>query len=149
LRPKDLNPARGTLRVLHGKGDRDRVVALDPEAAEILARWMDRRAQLGASGHHPVFCAVTEPVGRPLAQPWVRGLLRRLARKAGIAKRVHAHGLRHSFAQDLALEGKPLLVIQQALGHRRASTTSEYLHRVAPESLLAALRDRPAWGSPE
>ena len=44
-----------------------------------------------------------------------------------------------------ALEGQPLLVIQRQLGHRRASTTSEYLHRIAPEALVRAIRERPAW----
>ena len=48
---------------------------------------------------------------------YVRGLLPRLARKAGIDKRVHAHGLRHTHAYELAGEGTPLHVIQAQLGH--------------------------------
>lgn len=145
LRPKDVDLASGTVRVLHGKGDRDRTVALDREAAEILARWSDRRRELGITDARPLFCTVTAPRGGYLGDAWVRAVLRRLARKAGIEKRVHPHGLRHTFAQDLALEGKSLLVIQQALGHQRVSTTALYLHRVAPVALIEALRDRPAW----
>ncbi len=43
---------------------------------------------------------------------YVRTLFPRLARKAGIERRVHPHGLRHSFAFELASEGTPLHVIQ-------------------------------------
>lgn len=142
LRPKDLELGRGVLRVLHGKGDVDRVVAMDAVACEVLARWMDRRQVLGASGHVPVFCTLK---GGPLGQAWVRGLLRRLRRKAQIEKRVHAHGLRHTHACELAREGQPLTVIQAQLGHRSPVTTSRYLHRIAPEALVQAIRRRPDW----
>lgn len=142
LRPKDLDLARGTLRVLHGKGDRDRVVGLDPAASELLARWLDRRRSLGIDGHAPVFCTLD---GGPASQAWVRGLLRRLARKARIEKRVHAHGLRHTHATELAREGQSLAVIQAQLGHRSPVTTSRYLHRLAPEAMIEAIRGRPAW----
>jgi integrase len=36
----------------------------------------------------------------------------RLARRAGIEKRVHAHGFRHTHAAELAMEGKPVNLIQ-------------------------------------
>ena len=58
-----------------------------------------------------------------------------------------ANRLRHSFAQDLAMEGQPLLVTQQALGHKHASTTSEYLNDLLPTQLVDTLRNRPAWSS--
>ncbi|MQA75751.1 MAG: tyrosine-type recombinase/integrase, partial [Solirubrobacterales bacterium] len=47
----------------------------------------------------------------------MRRLLPRLARRAGIQKRVHAHGLRHAHAAELAAEGKPVNLIQRQLGH--------------------------------
>ena len=49
---------------------------------------------------------------------YVRTLLPRLARKAGIDKRVHAHGLSHTHAFELAGEGTPLHVIQAQFGHQ-------------------------------
>ena len=73
----------------------------------------------------------------------MRQLLPRLARKAGVAKRVHAHGLRHTHASELAAEGFPLPEIQAQLGHRYLSTTYRYLHRLRPhERLLDAIRAR-------
>ncbi len=144
LRPKDADLGRGTLRVLHGKGDRDRLVGLDPAACEVLARWLDRRKARGIHGHAPLFCTLD---GGPVSQAWVRGLLRRLARKAGVEKRVHAHGFRHTHATELAREGQSLAVIQAQLGHRSPVTTSRYLHRLAPEALIEAIRCRPTWAS--
>jgi site-specific recombinase XerD len=49
LKPADVDSRAGTVRVMHGKGDRSRVVGLDPGAMAVLERWMERRAQL--TGH--------------------------------------------------------------------------------------------------
>lgn len=53
--PKDLDAQAGTIRVLHGKGDKARVVGLDAGAWAILQVWLDRRAVLGITGRAPVF----------------------------------------------------------------------------------------------
>ena len=103
--PKDLDAQAGAIRVLHGKGDHDRVVGLDAGAWAILQNWLDRRAAAGINGHAPLFCTLK---GKRMTSAYVRTLLPRLARKAGIDKRVHAHGLRHTFAFELAGEGTPI-----------------------------------------
>ena len=51
----------------------------------------------------------------------------RLARRAGIEKRVHPHGLRHTHAAELAFEGAPMNLIEAQLGHSSLATTSRYL----------------------
>ncbi len=99
---------------------------------------------LGINRHRPVFCTLD---GGQADQAWVRGLLRRLAKKAGIERRVHAHGLRHTHATELVREGQPLAVIQAQLGHKSPVTTSRYLHRLAPEAMIEAIRRRPAWAN--
>ena len=86
-----------------------------------------------------VFCTLG---GRPLTTAYVRAMLPRLARRAGIEKRVHAHGMRHSFASGLAQEGVPMNVIQAALGHSSLATTSRYLAHVAPQQVIDTLRAR-------
>jgi integrase len=75
----------------------------------------------------------------------VRTLLPRLARKAGVEKRVHAHGLRHTHAHDLAREGKPAHLIRDQLGHSSLSTTDRYLRRFGSQELIEAMRSR-TWG---
>ena len=87
LMPKDLDAKGGMMRVLHGKGDKARVVGLDAGAWAILALWLDRRAAAGINSRAPVFCTLK---GRPIKSAYIRTLLPRLAHKAGIDKRVHA-----------------------------------------------------------
>jgi site-specific recombinase XerC len=57
LRPTDVNQADGTLRALHGKGDKALTVGLDAGAMEAVARWMDRRREFGFR-NGPLFCTL-------------------------------------------------------------------------------------------
>ena len=66
----------------------------------------------------------------------------RLARKAGVERRVHAHGLRHAFAVDLVRSGAPLYVVRDALGHSSVATTQVYLSRVGADETVEAMRSR-------
>lgn len=68
--------------------------------------------------------------------------------KAGIEKRVHPHGLRHTHAAELAREGTPLNLIQAQLGHESLATTDKYLRHIAPEELVKAMKAR-IWKPPE
>lgn len=139
LRPKDLDRAAGTIRILHGKGDRARTVGLDPQAFAVLERWLDQRATLGINGHSTVFCTLK---GEPVSDSYVRVLLPRLAKKARIVKRVHPHGLRHTHAAELAREGVPARLIQAQLGHSSLATTDAYLRKIAPQDLIDAMQKR-------
>jgi site-specific recombinase XerD len=139
LKPKDLDAKAGTVRVLHGKGDKARTVGLDVLAFEAVARWVDVRRNLGINNHAPVFCTLK---GRRLSPAYVRALLPRLARKANITKRVHAHGLRHTHAAELANEGVPLHVIRKQLGHASLATTDRYLDHLAPQDVIEAMQAR-------
>jgi len=58
LMPADLDSRAGTLRVRCGKGRRERTVAMDAGGWDVLGRWMDRRGQLGLSGHSFLFCTL-------------------------------------------------------------------------------------------
>jgi integrase/recombinase XerD len=138
LRGADVNPANGTLRVLHGKGDRARTVSIDDGAMAIVQRWMDARAALGLR-HGPLFCTLA---GGKLNDSYVRNMMRRIGAQAGIEKRVHPHGLRHSHAAELAAEGVPVNVIQAQLGHSLLSTTDIYLRHIAPSDVIAMGRNR-------
>ncbi len=57
------------------------------------------------------------------------------------ARVVHPHGLRHTCPAELALEGVPVLLIQQQLGHASSlHTTTVYLHHIAPVELAESMR---------
>ena len=139
LKPKDFDLDLGTIRVLHGKGDKARTVAVDTGAVAVVGRWLDIRTRKSINGRAPLFCTLE---GKPIEQAYIRALLPRLARKAGIEKRVHAHGLRHTFAAQLVSEGVPVNVIQKALGHSSAATTSRYLDHISPQQVIDTLSQR-------
>ena len=139
LEPKDLDRNEGTIRILHGKGDRPRTIGLDHGAFALVELWLDRRRNLGINGHKRVFCTLD---GGPLSTAYVRALLPRLARKAGIEKRVHAHGLRHTHAVELARERFPMNMIQAQLGHSSLATTDRYLQHIGPQELIETMRAR-------
>ena len=130
-RPYRSNPANiddGVVRVRRGKGRKARTVAVDPEAWAVLQAWIERKTRLGIAG--PVFSTLK---GKSLLTSYCRNLLKRLGWKAGLTKRIHAHGLRHSFAAGLADEKVDLRIIQQALGHESLSTTQRYVDHLRPQ----------------
>ena len=139
LYPKDVDPDHGTVTVLHGKGNKRRTVGLDPGAFAVFERWMDRRRELGLNGRYAIFCTLQ---GQSLKSAYVRALLPRLAAKAGIEKRVHAHGLRHTHAAELARERTPVNLISKQLGHSGVGVTARYLDHIAPEEVVAAMQRR-------
>jgi len=53
---------------------------------------------------------------------------------------VHAHGLRHTYASELAREGTAINVIRDALGHTSLAVTDRYLRDVAPIHVIDAIR---------
>jgi integrase len=69
-------------------------------------------------------------------------MLKRAGAKGGIAKRVHPHGLRHSYASGLVGDRVPVNVISKALGHSSLAITSRYLDHIAPADAIALGRSR-------
>jgi integrase/recombinase XerD len=139
LHPKDLDPVAGTVNVLRGKGGKQRTVGLDPTAFALVERWLDKRRALGLNGRNPLICTLR---GEALLQSYVRALMPRLARKAGIEKRVHFHGLRHSHAHELAREHTPMNLIQAQLGHASLAVTDAYLRKIAPQEVIDTMQER-------
>ncbi len=139
LFPKDVDLEAGSIRVLRGKGGRPRTVGIDPAAGAVLERWLEARTKLGLGGRRPVFCTLG---GARMGAAYIRVLFPRLARRAGIEKRVHAHGLRHTHAAQLRVEGVDIGIISRQLGHRSIATTARYLDHIAPQQVIEAMRGR-------
>jgi site-specific recombinase XerD len=135
LKPSDVDLKRHTCRVLHGKGDKATVRGFHPTATDALARWIDTRRGLGLR-NGPLFCTLE---GGQLYPQYVRLLLGRLADKAGIDKRVHPHGLRHTFADELRAAGMDVVTISKLLGHSSIAVTSRYLDHLTNDRAVAAL----------
>jgi integrase/recombinase XerD len=139
LRPKDIDLDGGLVTVQRGKGDRRRTVGIDPGACAIVARWLDVRSKLGVSARSALICTLD---GGAIDPSYVRHLLPRLARRAGIEKRVHAHALRHLFAVELEQEGAPVSAIRDLLGHADLGTTDRYLRRLGASPAVEFARTR-------
>ncbi len=137
LKPSDINFAEHSVRVLHGKGDKATNRAFHSSADDALARWIDARRQLGLNGRTPLFCILD---GGPVYPQYVRSLLNRLAVKAGIEKRVHPHGLRHTFADELRRAGVDVVTISKLLGHSSIAVTARYLDHLTNAQAVKALQ---------
>ena len=121
LRVEDIDSQRMLIRVRQGKGNKDRYTLLSKRALAALREyWRHYRPEgwlfPGLGGE------------RPLTANTVQKTIRRTVAAAGIRKAATAHTLRHSFATHLLDAGVTLYHIQHLLGHRRAETTSVYLH---------------------
>lgn len=141
LRATDVNLKTGYVRCL-GKGRKERVTPLGRPAADAVEAYLEHlRPKLIDQGvRHgryewpppravmatlPLFLSRT---GRPLDRTAVWSLVRREARRRGIAGKVSPHTLRHSFATHLLEGGADLRVVQELLGHANIATTEIYTH---------------------
>jgi integrase len=139
LSGKDIDLGEGAIRVLWAKGGRTRTVGIDSWANGMLGEWLDRRSAMGYTPRQPVFVGQG---GRGLTTGSCRRLLAALGREAGIDRRVHPHGLRHTHAAELRAEGFDIGIISRQLGHRSIATTARYLDHIAPHDVVAAIRAR-------
>lgn len=139
LAVRDLDASQGTLCVRHGKGNKRRVIGLDPQTVALVQVWLGARQKLGLGNQLPLFCTLK---GRDLKPVYLRNLCRRLARKVGISKRTHPHLLRHCGAVSLIREGLNVPEVSQALGHSSIATTSVYLAHVCPQELVNKMTGR-------
>jgi integrase/recombinase XerD len=139
LLPADVTH-EGSIRVRNNR--RSRVCALDPPSYGILDDWIERRKERRFAEDAPLFCTLR---GGSLKPSYLRALMTRLGRKAGIKKRVSAEVLRRTLAAELATEGAPISLIQAHLGHSSTATTERFLARAKPAGLVPAMRARPNW----
>lgn len=147
LKPSDLDLEKGLIRIKHGKGDKYRTCSIDPGCQAVLQTWLERRRAMGINGREFVFCGISsDAFGTQLLPSYVRAMLPRIGKKAGIEKRIHAHGFRHSIATELAKETQDLRKISAQLGHSSLAVTHRYIQKVAPTELVDAMRSKNRLG---
>jgi site-specific recombinase XerD len=140
LTETDIDAARGSLLIRHGKGDKRREAGMDQFGFEQLAAWLAHRVSLPVG---PLFCVIDGPTrGRRWAATAARAELRQLAAEAGVRRRFAPHQLRHAHAVELAREGVAVNIIQRQLGHTDLGTTSTYLQGIDPSEIIDAVRSR-------
>jgi len=126
LSPEGVDLQTGYARVF-GKGRKERIVPLGRAAIAAVRAYLEngRPRLVIAQDCGRLFVTRT---GRPLGRERVWRIVRDCARAAGIAKAVHPHTLRHSFATHLLQGGADLRAIQEMLGHANVKTTELYTH---------------------
>jgi len=122
LEARDIDTARGVIKVRHGKGRKERLVPLSPDLLKILRRhWRKQRPE------RPFLFGA--PIARGAVRaPTVCNALKRAGKDAGLSKRVTPHVLRHSFATHQLEAGVDIRIIQAMLGHSSLRSTSRYTH---------------------
>jgi tyrosine recombinase XerC len=139
LTRRDVDLAQGMAHV-RGKGGKERLAPLGSYALTAVEEYWSIQDERCGRGAGP---AGTEPPGgRPgdgapafankhgarLSVRGVRRIVEKYARRAGIAKTVSPHTLRHSFATHMLDHGADLRSVQELLGHAHIATTQIYTH---------------------
>jgi len=130
---KDVDFESNCVRVINGKGGKNRVVPMNPQLKQQLHLYL--------AEHRPetdsLFFFALSKTGTVSAQ-YINKTLKLACKKKGIEKHVTSHILRHSFASYLVQKDTHVAVIQRLLGHASLKTTSIYLH-VRQEDLQDAV----------
>jgi integrase/recombinase XerD len=126
LRIEQLHLEAGFVTVV-GKGNKERVVPVGRKAMEALQHYLQTGRPKLVNRRSPGSVFLTRR-GTPFAAVTLWRRIKQRARRAGIARNVTPHMLRHSFATHLLEHGADLRVIQELLGHASISTTEVYTH---------------------
>ncbi len=124
LKLQDLDSSNMVITVRDGKGKKDRVTVF-PENLLYALRNYYRKSKI-----KPVTYLFPNKDDRfkPFSKRQTQSFIHDAGLKAGIAKSVSPHILRHSFATHLLESGVNLRKIQVILGHRSLQTTAVYTH---------------------
>ncbi len=117
----DLQLDDGEVRVL-GKGSKTRIVPVGRHAVTAL------RALGQAEGMTPEAPVFRGRAGAPINPRTVQLRMKKLALMQGMAKHVHPHLLRHTFASHMLESSGDLRAVQELLGHADIATTQIYTH---------------------
>lgn len=126
LKLSNIYRKEGYMRII-GKGNKQRLVPISPEADKQLGYWLEDRAKLDIKPE-AVDIAFLNHYGRQLTRAMIFTIVKQLAKAAEIHKTISPHTLRHSFATHLLQNGADLRIIQQLLGHESIVTTEIYTH---------------------
>jgi len=131
LRVDHVDLDHGTIRVINGKGGKDRLIPMNKKLHELLLDYATHwRVQKGSDRF---FCTLRSG---GLNRNYVNKIIKKAIADLGWKKKVSPHTLRHSFASNLVKKDVHLVKIQKLLGHASLATTSVYTH-----TNLAELKD--------
>jgi integrase/recombinase XerD len=122
LKAQHLDAARQQIRIVQGKGRKDRYTLFSPRLLdELRSYWRMFRPQ------HWLFPATRTP-DQPMVDATGQRIYYLAVQRAGLRRKGGIHALRHSFATHLLEAGVEITAVQRLLGHAHLHTTSTYLH---------------------
>ncbi len=127
LKISNMYPDLGFIRVV-GKGNKERLIPISPKALkEIDLYYQDRRRlpKIENSDGNIVFL---NRRGKRLTRVMIFTIVKDLAKKIQLKKKISPHTFRHSFATHLVEGGADLRAVQEMLGHESILTTEIYTH---------------------
>ena len=138
LKTIEVGLNEGVVRVISGKGGKERLVPFGAEAATWLKKYLEiaRPQLLDTKAQHKATqdLFLARHTGQGMTRQAFWHIIKRYANLAGIDVPLSPHTLRHAFATHLLNHGADLRVVQLLLGHADISTTQIYTH-VARERL--------------
>ncbi len=119
-----MEPEQGAikLRVLDGKGGKDRILFMAPGLYEEILDYSEKHS----SERIGVVFRTTK--GKHVKDAYIRKMMRQKAIKAGIEKIITFHSLRHTALTRLYEKTKDIRLVQEVAGHSDISTTQIYTH---------------------
>lgn len=137
LRPADIDTARAVVRILDGKGGKNREVPIAPAMIERLrGYWKAHRNPKWifpgvGRGWKDRFHSLAKAMGqspKPMSVTAVQNAMRMAVASCGLKKKATCHTLRHSFATHLLEDGVSIRQVSEYLGHATLQSTLIYLH---------------------
>ncbi len=119
---------QGRSVVVLGKGNKERTVYFSVRAKLMLQEYLAQR-----KGGDALFASSRAPY-EPMQARGVERILQQIGERAGEARRVHPHLLRHTFASNALNAGMDITIIQHLLGHTDPKTTLIYAE-LAPRTV--------------
>jgi len=123
LKVSHLDPAMNRLIIIDGKGQKDRFANISSECTKLLLDYLTKYVRSSDA-----FLFTTVRHERKLDTADVRKIVRLMAVKAKLMRRIYPHLLRHSLATNLLNRGASLLTIREQLGHAFIESTMIYAH---------------------
>lgn len=121
---KHINLSTNEIRIIDGKGGKDRIAPLGHKAKEALQKWLVIRDQW-MKLDHALF--ITQQ-GNRLTSRQISNRVKHIADKLGKGLKVNPHMFRHSMATHVLESSQDIRSVQELLGHADISTTQVYTH---------------------
>ena len=127
LKLSNVSFVEGFIKVI-GKGDKERLAPIGRTALKYLNIYIGevRNHQNIQKGHEDIIFLNRR--GKQLTRVMIFTIIKQLAEKIGLKKKISPHTFRHSFATHLIQGGADLRAVQEMLGHESITTTEIYTH---------------------